>query len=168
MRKAAKRGVWLGLLVATPLPVSAQSTPSDLSAILNDARADDVARVRAACASGTEPGILDKMRAAGRADLPSVGAWCVTVLTRAGRDGALGYVRDASNATPTAAIAFDSGFVAGYLGGQPVPAAAPTMAALLPVADRCFDQAEPNLRLCTAAGRVIGARAAAGETVLKN
>jgi hypothetical protein len=39
------------------------------------------------------------------------------------------------------------------------------MAALLGVADRCLDQSEANLRLCTAAGQVLGARAARGETV---
>lgn len=63
------------------------------------------------------------------------------------------------------ALAFDSGFVKGYLAGEALPAGTPTMATLLPVADRCLAQSEPNTQLCSSVGVVLGARAAHGELV---
>ncbi len=88
----------------------------------------------------------------------------MTALTRAGRDGTLGYVTLGSNET-TPAVAFDTGFVNGYLKHESLPADAPSMAMLLPIADRCLDQKEEKLRLCGLVGQVLGARAAHGEVV---
>ncbi len=143
----------------------AQVASSELEVILHDTGSDDVARMRSSCAMGLTPSHLAEIGAAGRRNLPSVGAWCVTVLTRTGRDGQLGYVRDSRSDQLTPALAFDSGFVKGYLAGEALPAGTPTMATLLPVADRCLAQSEPNTQLCSSVGVVLGARAAHGELV---
>jgi hypothetical protein len=87
------------------------------------------------------------------------------VLTRTGRDGTLGYVRDPHSVGVQPAQSFDDGFVGGYLAHETLPSGAPAMAVLLPIADRCLAQSEPNLKLCDAAGHMLGVRAAGGETI---
>lgn len=105
----------------------------------------------------------DRLLAAGFKTL-STGAYCVTVLTRAGRDGALRYVTSKSGGT-TPAIAFDTGFVSAYLKREALPAGAPPMSILLPLADRCLNQNEPRPGACHATGYMLGLRAALGELV---
>lgn len=150
----------LGLSV----PAVAQTAQLQLDLILQEHSSDRNARRRSACATGQAPSLAASSRAAG-IESPSAGAWCVTVLTRAARDGALAYVRDPKARQLTPAIAFDNGFVGGYQSREALPADAPAMATLLPIADRCLDQSEPNTSLCTAVGQLLGSRAARGEVI---
>lgn len=142
----------------------AQVAQLQLDSILHEMKPADVALRRSACAMGHAPKLAADARAAG-IERPDASVWCVAILTRLGRDGALGYVRDPHNNQPTPAITFDGGFVGGYLKHEAVPAGAPSMATLLPVAERCLEQREPNNNLCSAAGYMLGLRAASGETV---
>ncbi len=137
----------------------------ELNHLLQDtASAQEIASMRASCALGNAPKLRAMIRSAGL-DAASAAPWCVTVLTRAGRDRTLGYVRDPRTNDLTPAIAFDNGFVGAYLKREPLPAGAPEMAGLLAVADRCLGQQEPNTNLCTAVGQLLGARAARGEVI---
>ena len=145
-------------------PATAQVAQLQLDSILHEMKADDVALRRSACALGHAPKLAADARAAGL-ERPDASVWCVAVLTRQGRDGSLGYVRDPSSNKPTSAIAFDSGFVGGYLKHDGLPAGAPTMATLLPIAERCLEQRETDHDLCNAAGQILGMRAAHGEVV---
>ena len=140
----------------------AHGARSQLQVILFDIKAADVASLRSGCAMGLAPKYAADARAAG-IDSPDGSAWCVTVLTRAGRDGTLGYVRDPRSSKPTPAGSFDSGFVSGYIKNGAVPASAPSMGTLMPIAERCLAQSEADLDLCSAAGQILGARAAHGE-----
>lgn len=153
----------LGLCVVSPASAGGSQLQFDRDNVLHDLSADKVAQRRASCAAGAIPAWLTRLRSSGFQTL-SAGAYCVTVLTRAGRDGTLGYVTLGGKET-TAAVAFDTGFVNGYLKHEALPADAPGMAVLLPIADRCLDQKEAKLRLCGLAGQVLGARAALGELV---
>lgn len=125
---------------------------------------DQVAQRRSACAMGQIPAKQAALTAAGFKAL-SAGAYCVSVLTRAGRDGTLGYVSDPRTDHLTPAMAFDAGFVSAFLKRAPLPASLPAMRTLLPIADRCLDQKESATRLCGLAGQVLGARAALGELI---
>ncbi|MEI9927611.1 MAG: hypothetical protein WDN44_07770 [Sphingomonas sp.] len=60
---------------------------------------------------------------------------CIAYLTRLGREGALGYVRDAKSDKLTPALALDRGFVTAYLRHPELPADAPSMVALAPGAE---------------------------------
>lgn len=142
----------------------AQEAQGELNALLSSASRDEIAKGRAACATGNAGSWQQMLRESGFQS-PPPGAWCVTVLTRAGRDGTLRYVRDPNASGLSPSFAFDNGFVGGYLDRIAIPATAPPMAALLPVADRCLRQQEPNTKLCTAAGYMLGARTAHGEVV---
>jgi len=152
-----------GLAVAMASAAVA-STQSFLDNLLSDTSADRIAVMRSSCALGRGPNLRKRLTDAD-VEAPPTGAWCVTVLIRTGRDGALGYVRDPSTNALTPSLAFDSGFVGAYLKRGALPAGAPSMAALLPVAERCLGQQEPNTKLCSSAGYMIGLRAARGETV---
>lgn len=145
------------------VPAAAQVAQLELDAILHEMTPQQIALRRSMCAAGKGPKRVADTRAAG-IESPDASVWCVTVLTRAGRDGALGYVRDPSSDKPTPAIAFDSGFVGGYRKGT-VPQGAPSMATLLPIIERCLEQREPDIDLCNAAGQIAGMRAAAGEII---
>jgi len=136
---------------------------ADRDAVLHEMDAGRIAHRRSMCASGQMPSSIAMVRAAGFQSL-SAAASCVAVLTRAGRDGTLGYVR-MSDGQLTPAIAFDNGFVGAWLGHEAVPPTAPTMATLLPIAGRCLDQKETDTALCRAAGYMLGLRAAHGELV---
>jgi len=125
---------------------------------------DAIVKARTLCASGeVAREIVDRQRNAGFETL-SVAEYCVTALTRAGRDGALHRVRLADGTTNTA-VAFDGGFVGAYLKKEPLPADLPSMAAVMPIADRCLRLQEGNARLCTLVGKVLGSRAAHGAVV---
>lgn len=128
--------------------------------------AADAARDRAACATGQQPGAITRIRAAGGVSLPDAADLCVTVLSRLGRDGTLGFVRDPRNPALTPALAFDNGFVTAYRRREPIPAGLPGMAALRPIAERCLAQTEPDTDLCFSAGYGYGVRAANGERVI--
>ncbi|MDH4745884.1 hypothetical protein OMP43_17805 [Sphingomonas sp. CBMAI 2297] len=136
-----------------------------IQSILTRMAASSVADLRSNCAAGDPAFGSAMLLNATRASFSlSVAQLCVSVLTRAGRDGTLRYVSLGEGRT-TPASTFDTGFVSGYLKREQLPADAPTMAMLLPVADRCLRYAETNSRLCTTVGYVLGARAAHGETV---
>lgn len=132
--------------------------------VLTELSANRVAQRRSDCATGQAPAQRARLTEAGFKAL-GVGAYCVTVLTRLGRDGSLAHVRDPNSDTLTPAIAFDSGFVSGYQKRDTVPANAPSMSALLPIADRCLSQSEADTDLCSAAGHMLGTRSARGEVV---
>lgn len=149
--------------VAIASPANAQVAQMELDAILHQMTPQEIAMRRSACAMGLAPKRAADIRAAGIAS-PDASAWCVTILTRAGRDGTLGYVRDPRSEKPTPAIAFDSGFVGGY-SARALPQGAPSMATLLPIVERCLGQREPNTDLCNAAGQVVGERTALGEEI---
>lgn len=160
-----RRGIFFATLaVAMAVPVQAKQAQAQLDVILHDLKREDLPSLRANCAMGRAPEHAADTRAAG-IESPDPSAWCVTVLTRMGRDGTLGYVRDPRTSQPTPAIAFDSGFVGGYLKRAPVPAGAPSMEALLPIAERCLEQREGDTDLCNAAGHMLGSRAAQGEVI---
>ena len=146
------------------VPAAADVLEMKRDSLLHELTREQVARQRAACALGKAPAMQATFKSVGWKTL-SAGAYCVTVLTRAGRDGTLRYVRDTQASGNTPAIAFDSGFVGGYIKGEALPAGAPTMATLLPIADRCLDQKEPNMKLCSSAGYMLALRAAKGELV---
>jgi hypothetical protein len=145
-------------------PAMAGVLQVERDAILREYTRTEIAQRRSACALAQAPALLAALKNAGLQRM-TVGQWCVTVLTRAGRDGTLGHVRDPRSTHVTAAIAFDGGFVNGYFTREAVPPSAPAMATLLPIADRCLGQKEPNVKMCGSAGFVLGARAARGELV---
>jgi hypothetical protein len=156
---------WL-LTVAGVATVAAPGIAGVLQAerdsVLHEITADKIAQRRLMCPTGQASKARADLTSAGLRAL-SVGGWCVTVLTRAGRDGTLRYVT--LNGQATSALTFDTGFVAGYLKQDALPAGAPKMATLLPVADRCLNQAERDTGLCRAAGYMLGLQAAQGEIV---
>lgn len=164
----------LGALGATANAPAADRRPGDARAerqwtiqhVLNGSSPAGVARARSSCASGQQPASIAERRAVGSVGLPDAADYCVTVLTRLGRDGALGFVRDASNAALTPALAFDNGFVTAYRRREAVPAGLPSMAEFKPLAERCLAQAERDTDLCFSAGYGYGLRAANGETVV--
>lgn len=163
-----KRAIIFVACIAVSLPAiaSAQTLRTqrpERDRLLDRMAADDIAHRRALCASGEVSASVERVRAAGFNPL-SAGASCITVLTRAGRDGTLHYVSQQDGGT-TASIAFDTGFVKGFLTREAVTASTPSISALLPVADRCLAQQETNLRACSAVGLILGARAARGELV---
>lgn len=151
--------------VCIGFPAHARVAQMELDAILHEFSAEQIAARRSGCAMGLAPAAIQSNRAAGL-QTASVGGYCVTVLTRAGRDGTLGYVRDPRTSQITPAIAFDNGFVGAYLKRTALPAGAPTIATLLPIADRCLDQKESNTDLCGAVGQILGSRAVLGEVVV--
>ncbi|MEJ7928233.1 hypothetical protein WG908_15910 [Sphingobium sp. AN641] len=149
--------------VAVAVPAMADVLEMERDNILRGLTRQQVAGHRQLCVTGAMQPVVDRERSAGFRRL-STGAYCVTVLTRAGRDSTLRYVTlKTRQATP--AVSFDTGFVSGYLKREALPSDAPPMAPLLPVADRCLAQSEPNTRLCSSVGYVLGARAARGELV---
>lgn len=159
------RRAFLAALCAVSIatPAMGQALLSERDFVLGELTADRIAHRRSLCADGQIPASVARVRAAGFQALPA-GAYCVTVLTRAGRDGTLRYMSLEGDKT-TPAIAFDTGFVKGFLKREALPADAPSMTTLLPIADRCLDQREPNMRLCTLAGQILGSRAVRGELV---
>ena len=125
---------------------------------------DPVSRIRElrnVCASGEFPERIAATRRVGLVASPDATETCVTVLTRLGRENALGYLKDTRGTT--SAVRFDTGFVAAYERREALPPNLPTMAALKPVAERCLAQAEPNYELGYAVGYAFGLRAAQGE-----
>jgi hypothetical protein len=144
---------------------SGARTQSDVQFLLGMASVETATRVRENCATGQAPADIAVMRQAGVPDLPDMVDGCIAALTRLGRDGNLGFVRDASNPAVTPALAFDSGFVGAYLRTQPMPSTLPSMVAVKAIAARCLGQAEPDTRLCSSAGYVYGTRIAHGEAV---
>lgn len=160
-----KRAIF-GLLPAVTIaaPVMAQVAQLELDAILHEMTPQQIALRRSFCATGQAPKRAADVRAAG-IESPDASAWCVTIMTRQGRDGTLGYVRNPNSNQVTPALAFDSGFVGGYLKREALPAGAPTMTTLLPIAERCLEQRELDTGLCNAAGQMLGLRAARGEIV---
>jgi hypothetical protein len=124
-----------------------------------------VKALRRSCASGNAPQALGRQRSAGISETPDPADACVTALTRLGREGLLGFVRDPQHTGTTPALSFDSGFVSAYLKREALSPQLPTMAVLKPIAERCLAQSETNIALCNAAGYGFGARAVHGETV---
>lgn len=157
------RGIAAACVAALAVPAMANVLEVSRDSVLQELPRQQIAARRSSCATGAMPSSIADLRAAGFKTL-STGAYCVTVLTRAGRDGTLRYVT-LKNGETTPAIAFDTGFVRAYLKREALPADLPSMASLLPIADRCLDQKEPNARLCGLAGQVLGTRAAHGELV---
>lgn len=164
MRFSAQVFMFLGLALNSGGIAFAGPLQAERDNVLAGLTRDQVAQRRSACAMGQIPAKQATLTGAGFKTL-SAGAYCVTVLTRAGRDGALGYVSDPRTDKISPAIAFDSGFVGGYLKRDAIPAGAPSIAVLLPFADRCLDQEEPNTKACSSAGYILGLRAAHGEVV---
>lgn len=121
--------------------------------------------VRGNCATGKAPRAVIQGRAAGLGDLPDAAEYCVTALTRLGRDRSLGYVRDPRSNVLTPALAFDNGFVEAYRKREPVAVGIPSMAALKPTAEQCLGQQQPDTDLCFSVGYAYGVRAAHGEVV---
>lgn len=138
-----------------------QSLNANLSAALPQA----IARGRASCAMGEQPTNTIRLRSVGFADEPDAADVCVTILTRLGREGSLGYVRDPRSSTVQPALAFDQGFVAAWRNREST-VGLPTMAALKPTAERCLAQAEKDTDLCHSVGYAYGTRAANGELVV--
>ena len=159
-----RRAILAVIMVGITAPAVAGVLQVERDAILRDYTRTEIAQRRSACAVGQAPALLATLKNAGLKRM-TVGQWCVTVLTRAGRDGTLTHVRDPRTAQVTAAMAFDGGFVNGYFTREAIPAGAPAMSAMLPIADRCLAQKEPNTKMCSSAGFVLGARAARGELV---
>ena len=134
------------LAVVVLASAASAAQPRDLRAerqgtiryVLTDSSSEAVARARGSCASGQQPASIAARRTAGAVELPDAADYCATVLTRLGRDGRLGFVRDASNTRLTPALAFDNGFVTAYQRREPLPAGLPGMAELKPLAERCL------------------------------
>jgi hypothetical protein len=154
----------VSITVGTVAPAMADVLQMKRDSVLRELTREQIAKQRLACASGSASATVATIRSVGIRTL-SAGAYCVTVLTRAGRDGTLRYVQDTRTNQLTSAIAFDSGFVGGYLKREALPPDAPTMAVLLPIADRCLDQSESNTKLCSSVGYMLALRAARGEVV---
>lgn len=162
MRRRIIIGLALGAGFAA-VPAIADVLEVERDSILNRLRREQVVHHRSLCVTGGMPAEIARERAAGFRTL-SAGAYCVTILTRAGRDGALRYITLKGGET-TPATAFDTGFVSAYLKREALPAGAPPMTALLPLADGCLDQKEPRPGACHAVGYMLGLRAAKGELV---
>jgi len=162
MRRRIIIGLALGAGLAA-VPALADVLAVERDSILNRLRREQVVHHRSLCVTGGMPAEIARERAAGFRTL-SAGAYCVTVLTRAGRDGALRYIT-LKNGETTPAIAFDTGFVSAYIKREAVPTGALSMSALLPLADGCLNQKEPRPGACHAAGYMLGLRAAKGELV---
>jgi hypothetical protein len=88
--------------------------------------------------------------------------YCVTVMTRQGRDGTLGYISLKSGEV-TPAVAFDTGFVDGYLKQDPLPENVPIMETVLPYAEKCLANIESK---CQAAGYALGRLAGKGKQLV--
>jgi len=161
----AKIAVITAFGVATP-PVFADVLQVIRDSVLLEEPREKIAAQRLTCATGDMADSTARLISAGFRTL-STGAYCVTVLTRAGRDGTLRYVSLKSGDT-TPSIAFDTGFVTAYLKHDALPPDLPTMPTVLPIADRCLSKKEQNARLCGIVGQVLGARAALGELVPVN
>lgn len=144
-------------------PATADVLEVERDGILNRLTRQQITHRRSLCVTGAIHAEINSERAAGFRTL-STGAYCITVLTRAGRDGTLRYIA-LKNGETTPALAFDTGFVSAYLKREAVTADLPSMAAVLPIADRCLAQKETNTRTCGLVGQVLGARAARGELV---
>ena len=141
----------------------ASDPQSTANYVLTSMTPDGAARIRGNCASGDMPALLDRNRKAGLTDVPDVAVYCVAALTRLGRDGTLGFLRDSQSAQAKPALSFDTGFVTAFRRRDPVTPDLPDLAALKPVAERCLSQSEADRAVCTAAGQIIGARVAQGE-----
>ena len=169
-KSSPRRQIALCAVVLTAVGLAAAGTAKtqprgDVQFLLGVASPETVARVRASCAAGEATADRAVWRQAGVKSLPDMVDGCVAALTRLGRDGTLGFVRDTRSAAPKPALAFDSGFVAAYRKAEPITSALPGMASVKPIAARCLAQAEPNVNLCSSAGYVYGARLARGEPV---
>lgn len=143
----------------------AQEQQATLNSVLTTEAAVYIAEDRAKCASGQIPSSFASTRLLGAKTLPDPEDYCITVLIRAARDGALAPLRDNSAANTTPAVALDTGFVAGYKSQGAATDGLPDMPTLKPVAARCLAQTEPRVRLCYSAGYAFGVRAAHGEVV---
>jgi len=180
-------GIWIGLLAARVAVViaalallvvdmaisrahaqtsgGASTAQLELDDLLHGTMsAKELAILRGNCATGLAAVRREQSRAAGIDGAP-VGAWCVTVMTRAAHDGALGYVRDPNAIGIRPSQSFDDGFVGGYFSREAIPNGAPEIGTLLPIANRCLAQSETNAKLCGAAGQILGMRAARGEFI---
>ena len=163
----------MAAVIALTAPVAVAASPRDvraerqrsLEAHLSSALSQTIVRARASCATGEAPANAIRLRAAGMTNAPDAADVCVTVLTRLGREGPLGYVRDPRSSVVRPALAFDQGFVTAWRNRES-PAGLPTMAALKPVAERCLAQAEKDTDLCHSVGYAYGTRAANGELVV--
>lgn len=157
----------VGVMLIGAVPAMAQ-TPTEraksVSWILERMEPDTVGFLRTNCAVGDaifgSNMIVDATKAAIKLNTAEL---CVTVLTRSGRDGTLQYMALKNGGTPSS-LSFDSGFVGGYR-ARALPRGAPTMATLLPIAQRCLEQREADKDLCNAAGQILGVRAALGEVI---
>lgn len=162
--------VALGAVVLSPPLLAAQrDLIAERQAFLASLATDPIATIeqdRAICASGKQPAVIAKNRSLGAVNLPDAADYCMVVLHRLASEGKLGPIRDSRTASPTPAIAIDTGFAAGYSAKIASLGSLPTMVALRPIAERCLRQVEPNIRLCYSAGYAFGARMAQGETVL--
>ena len=167
--KRLRRLAALAILAWAPGAAVAQDARTDkqgqIHYILSQGTPESAALTRQACAAGDQPTLIARARRAGFGGMPDPSEICVASLTRLARDGSLDFLRDITSDQPKPALAFDSGFVAAYRKHEPVAATLPSMAALKPVAERCFAQSEPNTALCSSAGYIYGARTAQGETI---
>ncbi len=165
------RHIALVLLVLAPSMANAatdnvtQQRQADIQRLLTTNPLDYATDIRSNCATGKQRAATERGRTAGLTEIPDVADACVTALTRIGREGTLGYVRDTRYATTTPAIAFDNGFVTAYLKRDAIPDNLPTMATLKPAAERCLDQRENDTNLCYSVGYAYGVRASNGEVV---
>lgn len=158
---------------ALVLPTQVGAAARDLRAerqrtvdtILTSGAPDVVNAIRATCVAGRQPASVANGRQAGLHELPDAVEYCVAALTRLGRSGTLGWVKDTTRATPSTAQTFDNGFVSAYRKRDPIPASLPQMAALKPTAERCLAMRETDSSLCFSVGYAFGARAAQGELI---
>ena len=168
-----RRGiVTLAFVTMLGTPIAAVAKPADpraqRQASLNDdltiRAASNIAAGRASCASGGEVAAVAKSRASLRLqNLPDAVDYCVTVLIRTARDGGMHYLRSPDGKI-TAALALDTGFVAGYRKAGSADAL-PAMSAIRETAERCLSLSEADTALCYSLGYAYGVRAANGETV---
>jgi len=160
------------ILVALPFVAAAPvgAVPSDLTdrqkmidTILYQRSIASVVEGRKLCASGVRAESMAALDRAFHSDLSAqLAEECIAYLIRAAREKRRERL---SAARAPSAGAVDAGFMEGYTKADTIPPDLPSMAALKPLAQRCFAQTERNTELCSAAGYALGVRAAHGELV---
>lgn len=162
---AVTLAVFMPSLAHGPTADLVRRRQDEIQRLLTSADMKEVTAIRNNCVMGSQAMVTERGRSAGLIEIPDVTDACVTALTRLGRSGALGYVRDPRSSNTTSANAFDNGYVAAYLKREAVPTGLPAMPALKATGERCLHGNEPDTDLCYSVGYAYGVRSVNGEVV---
>jgi hypothetical protein len=143
---------------------AAAASDYDVATILTTTPMAKVQQGRIMCASGIRGDMTNNLaNAFGEGDLSPVGKECVAYLVRYARQGQFGAPPGLKGNRAPAALALDASFMTAYRQRPAIPQGMPSLATLLPIAERCYRGNEHDGGLCSAAGYALGARLSAGE-----